>query len=114
MILLGKATYFQGESFWPPCADFLDLAVDDPTLTPPVHGSSLSDAEDPNRSVQDDSVLNNTEGVDATGESVPDKEAFALLSKKHEESLQLNKKLTSLLNAEKLRNTQLENQLALG
>ena len=43
-----------------------------------------------------------------------DKEALILLSKKHEESLQLNEKLTSLLEAERLKTTQLQNQLALG
>ena len=53
-------------------------------------------------------------GDNLTDESVSVKEAFAALSKKHEESLKENEKLITLLDAERLRTTQLENQLALG
>ena len=53
-------------------------------------------------------------GDTLTNESVSVKEAFAALSKKHEESLKEKEKLITLLDAERMKTTQLENQLALG
>ena len=52
----------------PPCADNLDLGVDDSTNTPPINGAPHFDAEDPHMSAQNDSILNNTEGVDAAAQ----------------------------------------------
>ena len=91
----------------PPGPGLEDTGLSESTTCPP--GTSTSDViDDPSRSDQVDS------GANTTTENVSDKEALILLSKKHDESLQLNEKLTTLLEAERLKTSQLENQLALG
>ena len=88
----------------PPGPGIEATGLSDPTTCPP--GTDVIDG--PSRSDQVDS------GDTTTTENMSDNEALILLSKKHEESLQLNEKLTSLLEAERLKTTQLQNQLALG
>ena len=89
--------------------DALTTDLDDSIISPPGPGTSASEVtEDLSRSGQVDS------GENATDESVSVNEAFILLSKEHEELLKQNTKLNSLLDAERLKNLQLENQLALG
>ena len=47
-------------------------------------------------------------------EALPGKEALDLLGKRHDEALAANDKLISKLNSERLKTSQLENQLSLG
>ena len=89
-------------------ADDDNLTTDQDSNISPTGTSSGEVTEDLSRSGQADLVPN------LTDESGSANEAFIALSKKHEEILMQNEKLKSLLDAERTRVTQLENQLALG